>query len=95
MSRVKERCPKSSYFNFLTITIMPVLAQDGDICPFVHEDWTVEMWKRNFLTSMNWYEDTAWADLLEYLRRWEQDPFDMYDGEVIQCLLQRSGDAIF
>ena len=52
---------------------------DGDICPFVHTYWTVELWQENYLSATHYQ---TWEQLLQEVPY----PESIYEGDVIKCI---------
>ena len=55
----------------------------------MHGDWTIQLWKENYMLANDFLG--TWEDVMEELESRGNDPMEVYDGRVIQCLLQRTG----
>ena len=57
---------------------------DGDVCPLVDKDWTLELWKDNLERATR---AVTWSEAIETRQRSVENPeYDVYDGRVVQCI---------
>ena len=74
------------YFVLIQFAIKLGNCVTGGLCPTVHQEWTVGLWKENYQNALGL---SSWDEVLSSV----DDADVVYDNDVLKCIQERSSNS--